>query len=686
MSGPGVELSGMVSGQVWNLCRALFSTLVGLSHGRRWVMCALTCKDSVSVGPACRAESRPVGPVSWVSHGCREGVEGMATPAERVEAAGRWLVSVGGLSTPGDLGAALGLNHARQADVVRALRDGGLVDGPQKELRLTPAGWAMFSTPDAEGGEVLARVLNACLPQWAYGHAAYARLLVSATVAKGHLFATRPDDHLSLIALGPQGTGKTFLARLVCEVLGLDWRRHLVQLDDETRGSLRGRRGQVGDEGWRLESAAWAGLPLVVFDEIDKAPPAARTAVWRYLRGQGVVYVEGEPHEVRPVAMVAGNPPEGAAGDPARALLPEGTRRRSVILSTGYVGGRTGELAERIDAGMRSLTPADRLALARLRPPLVELPVEVRAVLREAGRMVTPAHGPTPFLGLEAAALGRLALAGGDPMAATVGTLVDYLAVTGTTPGMVDPGWLARAAGLRAWVADGGHGDVAGVLESIERGQDAARSASRELRVSRAAAGDELVRDRAVMVAHLDRAAAALDGKVTRSWPAPVKIDAASIRAVLVRLREDAAASRSREALEDVRARSLPYGAQVDELTRGAQAAREMAELQAAQERKQIEWDRNAQREGGGVPAPAGGGPADRGGRRAGDADAGGQGAGADVPAHGPGGCPADGRSAGVPGGWAPVARVPARSGAAHRRRVRGAGAVRDVRRRGSDG
>lgn len=522
----------------------------------------------------------------------------MATPAERVEAAGRWLVSVGGLSTPGDLGAALGLNHARQADVVRALRDGGLVDGPQKELRLTPAGWAMFSTPDAEGGEVLARVLNACLPQWAYGHAAYARLLVSATVAKGHLFATRPDDHLSLIALGPQGTGKTFLARLVCEVLGLDWRRHLVQLDDETRGSLRGRRGQVGDEGWRLESAAWAGLPLVVFDEIDKAPPAARTAVWRYLRGQGVVYVEGEPHEVRPVAMVAGNPPEGAAGDPARALLPEGTRRRSVILSTGYVGGRTGELAERIDAGMRSLTPADRLALARLRPPLVELPVEVRAVLREAGRMVTPAHGPTPFLGLEAAALGRLALAGGDPMAATVGTLVDYLAVTGTTPGMVDPGWLARAAGLRAWVADGGHGDVAGVLESIERGQDAARSASRELRVSRAAAGDELVRDRAVMVAHLDRAAAALDGKVTRSWPAPVKIDAASIRAVLVRLREDAAASRSREALEDVRARSLPYGAQVDELTRGAQAAREMAELQAAQERKQIEWDRNAQREG----------------------------------------------------------------------------------------
>lgn len=122
-------------------------------------------------------------------------------PRERIEAAGLWLVSVGGSATSGELGAALGgLNGRRQADVTNALRAGRWVDGPKGRLTLTPAGWTRFAGVGPAGaGKVLDRVVSV-LPERLYAHRALLRLYVSAVVARWHLHEARPEQHLTFVA------------------------------------------------------------------------------------------------------------------------------------------------------------------------------------------------------------------------------------------------------------------------------------------------------------------------------------------------------------------------------------------------------------------------------------------------------------------------------------------------------
>ena len=114
--------------------------------------------------------------------------------------------------------------------------------------------------------------------------------------------------------------------------------------------------------------------------------------------------------------------------------------------------------------------------------------------------------------------------------------------------------------------------------------------------MARAVESDDLVRDRAALVAMLDEAAASIAGQKTRTWPTDQKVAARAVRAVLVRLQEDAGRTRNRQALEDVAERARELLAEVDVIARQAAAIQQRAALEATQQRLAIEDGRAQER------------------------------------------------------------------------------------------
>jgi hypothetical protein len=482
----------------------------------------------------------------------------MAIAQERAAQAAGWLAEQGGAGRSVAMGEALGLDHAQRARAIQAGIDAGWIRRVGSgALELLPAGWALLAAAagSASGGEALDRLLERVWPSWASPHAAYTRLIVSAVIAKYCLWEKKPDGHLVFASIGRPGIGKTVVLEIVCHFFGWDWRRHIRRMDTETQGSTRGRREHDGER-WRLEAPDTDGLPLVMLDELDKAPVPARAQAWRYLHGQGRVWAEGEMHELRPVAMVGANCPRAQYSHPW-GLLPEGTVRRAVLLNPVCVDERRVELGDHLGEAMRALSPADRIALDRVAMPAEELEQGAREILRGLGRFALEALDSVPRRGLELAALGRLALLGdGDHVRAALATAADYLACMSTTPGLIDPGWPQALAALAEQAdQDSGHGVVA-VIENAQQAQAEARAQTRRTSLAEQAGQDALVRDRAELAEGLRRLRARLDGRHIARWDDERRRRAAGLRAVLERLQQDAVRTRSRPALDEVMQRA----------------------------------------------------------------------------------------------------------------------------------
>jgi hypothetical protein len=486
------------------------------------------------------------------------------TPAERLEAAGCWLVSVGGQASPGEIGAALGLNHARQSDVMGALRRAELVDGSQAQVRLTSAGWARFGGVHGESaGTVLDRVLDG----WPAQHRAFLELLVSATIARHHLAPGRPSGHLGFMAIGETGTGKSSMGRLVCHLFGWAPEAHSVHVPGETAGSLLGRH--VADAGWQWEPAPMTRLPFVLLDEFDKADKPVQARAWMYLTGEVRQQVEGAVHELLPTALLTANPP--ASGGRYRDLRPE-YRRRSVVLDTAAMAGRGRELEQMLTRFYGEASPADRLSLARLVPP-DRLTDSARAALEMTYEALTPA-GLEEFPGirsLELATLGRCALLGpdADQDVAAYATALAYLQVTESVPGQVVEHWGLDVAAVREHLGAGAEVLVA----AIERGrahQQQAVQTARAGRQSKARVTLEVLEGGAALAERCRQLRLALDG---RKVPAGRRPDAAALRRSLGIVGTRAAAVSTAVSLREVQEQAA------DPLAR---AARLVAEVTSA--------------------------------------------------------------------------------------------------------
>jgi hypothetical protein len=509
------------------------------------------------------------------------------TPTERFEAAGRWLVSVGGQASPGEIGAVLGLNHARQADVVRALRRAELVAGSQAQVRLTSAGWARFGGVYGESaGTVLDRVLDG----WPAQHRAFLVLLVSATIARHHLGLAQPSGHLGFMAIGETGTGKSSMGELMCHLFGWAPEVHSVHVPGETRGSLLGRREET-TEGWRWEPAPMTRLPFVLLDEFDKADRPVQIQASNYLTGKTRQQFEGRVHELLPTPLLTANPP--VSGGRYRDLRPE-YRRRSVVLDTAAMAGRGRELERLLTRFYAETSPADRLSLDRLVPP-ARLDDSARAPLELVDIALTPA-GREEFPGvrsLELAALGRCALLGPDAAQdlAAYATALDYLQVTESVPGQVDEHWaydfsLSVRANLGA--------DAEELVAALERGraqQQQAAQAARTGRQSKVRVELEVLEGGAALAERCRQLRLALDG---RKVPGERRPDAAALRRVLGIVGNRAALVSTAVSLREVQEQAADPLARAARLVDEVASARVQQVQDVRQESRNLRQDRAA--------------------------------------------------------------------------------------------
>lgn len=502
---------------------------------------------------------------------------------KHIESAGKWLVSAGGTATPGDLGRAIGFHRNRQAAVIASLRSAGLADGPKGLVRLTPAGWARFAGAGPIGaGEVIDQVVNAVYPERFYAHRALQRLYLSAVVARWHLHEKRTEGHLSFVSRGDEGTGKTAVYRLSAEMLGIDPTEVTIGPDDETAASTTGRRSNTGGT-WERESPAAAGSPLIILDDIDKMTWDERKALWLFFREKTRQRTEGGTRVIRPTAAVTFNPISNRDPD---TMLPTGWARRSVLLDADYARSERGDLRRSLEAYYRPGRDhsRERLNLGSLVPPAIQLDDAALDVIESATHVFVDSDRAWPKTGLELAALGRLALLGdGDHIRASVVTLVDYITVCSTSPGVVADDWPARAHGFLEWEATAGRSEVRAAIDAYSAAADRAAAAARTRRIARAVESDDLTYDRSSVVARLGESIAALDSRKLRTWPLADRVRAKALRDVLVKLRTEAGNTKTAASLEAVRERARPRLGEADALVAAARQAQVDKEAEAAQ-------------------------------------------------------------------------------------------------------
>lgn len=515
---------------------------------------------------------------------------------DRLQAAGELLVELGGAAAPGQLGQALELAGSSQASLIGRLEKLGHVERSKKLVRLTPAGWAKYSPAPSVGA---GSVLDELLAPWPYPHQAFLELLISAIVARHHLVdrpAAGADEHLGFMALGGTGTGKSAMAKFVCAVFGWDPVQHLAFVDQETEGSIKGRRvGQPGS--FTFEPSPFSGLPFVFFDELDNADEAKRRAVLPYLQGMARVRVEGHVVPWRPTTMVAANPPR--RGD-RYGQLREEYRRRCVVLDAGdaYQGDVLGRALRPFYEKHQPGRPL--LSIDHLVPPAASLPESAREVLAIVREVLTETgQRRLPLLGLEMAALGRAALLGPDAdlRTAAYATMVSYLGTIETLQGEAElrpDGWHLEAEAVRRAVAsDAGVEQLAAAVARAKQHR-ANRHAELHRGRQRAVVEDLAVTGRrAALMAELKQLGEQLHGN---RLPHAQRPAAAALRAQLAKLRERAGHQVSLEGLGDVDELGRPVRQQARELLSAVEAERRAQRDLKEQEAQSRRLERQAAR------------------------------------------------------------------------------------------
>lgn len=481
----------------------------------------------------------------------------------------------------GELAAKTRLPARTQARSVGRLVDLGLVvrDGKRGAVRATVAGLSQVGagTPGLAVGAALEPAVDR-FP--AEAQRAFARLLLSAIVARHRLAGEYLNGWGGFIVIGPTKTAKTSIATFACQVFGIG-SEALRILRDETPGSISGRRQQISGGQWKAAPSPLLGLPFLCLDEYDKAPEEIRREAARLLLGQTEVELEGERFRVHPVPMVILN----SKPQDLPQQLHEAFIRRSVVLDTGELGG----LLRDIDEDMRRLFSVEgsipRLDLGKLRPPLKLQDVHYKA-LRDALKAALTDEG-WRLADVEAVsrlALGRIALMGGDaPIEqACLATALDYLVVTETVPGHVRGGAIAQLSGQLG----GGVLLVADVGAHATQRTAMARDA-RDHRVAQLTADAAFDGDRAKFHAEL---IGSVDGLGRRRDP-----EAAELRASLRKLAARTLSCKSREALADVEAAAAPFVQRAGGLMdrwKAKDQRDEQARLAAAAQREQAAWNK----------------------------------------------------------------------------------------------
>jgi hypothetical protein len=453
------------------------------------------------------------------------------------------LVDHGGELAPAALVAATGRPERTVGRALSELRKDGLVEGPPKRPRLTAAGRQAAPALRREPTGRFEEAVEACFGETALS--SFCRLGADLVVAR-RLYPER-SFHPALFAYGAPQRGKTSAAWLLARAVGLEPLEAILQGGTLTDGAVFGRRfpDEHSPTRYRLVPAPHLSLPFFCVDEVGECDSGVRKQVQLLCHGDPVVLVEGERVRVAGTAMATWNTRERGT------VFPSSYWRRSVSVLVDDV--RVPDLQARmLDAG-RSGAGVGTLRLDSLRRTGDSLSRACLGVLEQArGVLFEAGTARFEIRTLELLVLGRAARyeLGTDAdlrgLAYFVGA--DWLTVTATAPGLVDPGWRVPIDELAAELGDApGMADLAKAARAHLAQREATRVAVSQRAKALAVEDLELTGDRATLVATIDQAVASI--KVV---PAADKARAAGIRARLATLRQRAGAARSTGGLREV--------------------------------------------------------------------------------------------------------------------------------------
>jgi hypothetical protein len=397
---------------------------------------------------------------------------------------------------------------------------------------------------------------------------AFVRLLLSGVVARHHLrwqllAATGSvDGFASFVAAGPTKTGKTAMAKLVCQAFGLIEAQAIRTAIAETEKSLWARRAPQPGGGYRLEPSDTLGRPFLCIDEFDKAPAELRSHLVLLAQGDALAAGEGDQLlEVAPTALFCLN---GSAD-----FVHEAYRRRSVVLDLNPLLPLLGDVHRAWRLLLGGAVP--RLQLDWLAPPGPELADAERELLLDGLRqgLTEPGWRWADERAIERLALGRAGLTGSDPAAAAAATVADYLSCARTV-GEARPGLPAVLAARLAGSSSLLPVPVRAEAELAQRANASQRRQAEEI---------ALVAVRAARAEQLHQAEISL-----RQVPVKDRPPAAGLRAALREFRTRIQAQRSAAGLEEVWELAEPVLAQVEALAERIAAEREQGRLERARQ------------------------------------------------------------------------------------------------------
>jgi hypothetical protein len=457
--------------------------------------------------------------------------------SDRARIAGEALAAAGGSATAGDIGAAAGFDHNRQARAISDLEKLGLAIRHGRQVELTPAGRQAFSRrPRPDAG-----LLGEALSFWPHRHRAAAELLLSAIVARHHLPDLRPPPGFVLI--GRTGMGKSALVEVVFELLGLDQTEHTVMVPEQSEGDLFGRRIQVEGGAWRLDPAPMTRRPAALFDEFDKGDTGQRTMVWTYFQARREVKRGDQVVRLDPVPVIAANYPAGA--DPYAQLRPE-YLRRAILLDVGTNRASTAHLEEALSAFYRDRPWQGEFPLEQLVPPVHDAG-DFQGFFASVQHLLTD-EGQERFIGagaLEALTLGRAALYRSEELSSVAMlTVVDYLTCLESVDGLVQEQWYDTALRVSESMAGVSRTEMVSRLDAAQQARQAQRDQARVVRVREESEDLDHVRTRSEFVAALQHRWGKLDGRSQhKDFRADEQLrnQAAGVRDQLTRLKASAA-------------------------------------------------------------------------------------------------------------------------------------------------
>lgn len=268
-------------------------------------------------------------------------------------------------------------------------------------------------------------------------HKAFLRLLLSAIVAKYHLFNTCDQGWPSFIAGGPTKTMKTALAGLICRLFGWDPGAYIKHVQISSQNELIGRRFGEGTGKFGFTPSCYFGCAFICLDELDKAKGSIRKQALYYLQGTTTVAVEGTAFENHALPLVTLN-----MNSPQDPTIVDSYKRRAVVFETWPLTAELKDVdlvAQRIFGGS-----IPRLNLDKLAPLKRKLSTSESHDLRELVKDNLNDEGwkLTDLVPLELLTRGRVAF-GVTITEAVYQTVNDYLLCSETT-GWTKKGWRGR--------------------------------------------------------------------------------------------------------------------------------------------------------------------------------------------------------------------------------------------------